>query len=246
MSIAISRTRCSVALALVLGLALPATSSAWAAAANDGVEAGTVRVSGNATISAPADMVTLQIAVVTEYLSSQEAVSTNRRRSNAALTALRTALGDEAELETLGFSLNPQYDYNNKSAGNTRTLRGYLARNVLQVRTSQIERIGEAIDAAATAGSNEIQSLVFGLRDPKPLRMRALGVATRNARQKADAIAKALDVEVGRIRSVEEGQVGVFPERARMQSFASDKATPIEPGGVDVSAQVTLTVELAT
>lgn len=238
-------TRCVVAMALIFGLALPATSSAWAAPATDTAQAGTVRVSGSASISAPADMVTLQIAVVTEYLSSQEAVSTNRKRSNAALEVLRKALGDEAELETLGFTLNPQYDYGKVSGGNTRRLRGYEARNVLQLRTSQIERIGEAIDAAATAGSNEIQSLVFGVREPEPLRMRALAAATRNARQKADAIAKALDIDVARIRSVEEGHVGVYPERARMQAFASDKATPIEPGAVDVSAQVTLTVDLA-
>lgn len=227
----------------VLGLALlwPLTSQAGS---TGGQEAGRLRVSGEASASAPADVVTLQIAVVTEHRSSQQAVDENSRRSNAALEALRRELGKEAEIETLGFSLNPQYD-RARTSGDRPVLRGYRARNVVQVRTSQLEKIGRAIDAAAEAGSNEIQSLQFGVRDPLPLRMQALADATRNAREKAAAIASALDVEVAGVVSVEEGNLDIHRPMMPRQRLMMEKATPIEAGEVDVTARITLTLALA-
>ncbi|MEE3329921.1 MAG: SIMPL domain-containing protein [Myxococcota bacterium] len=214
------------------------------AGSTDNQQEGRLLVSGEASASAPADVVTLQIAVVTEHKSSQQAVDENSRRSNAALEAIRSELGEEAEIETLGFSLNPQYG-RNTSSGDPPVLRGYRARNVVQVRTSQLEKIGGAIDAAAGAGSNEIQSLQFGIRDPLPLRMQALADATRNAREKAAAIASALDVEVAGVVSVEEGNVGIHRPMMQRQSLMMEKATPIEAGEVDVTARVTLTLALA-
>ena len=226
----------------VLNLILLWPLTSQAGRTND-QEAGRLLVSGEASAAAPADVVTLQIAVVTENRLSQRAVDENSRRSNAVLEAIRSELGEEAELETLGFSLNPQYG-RNTSSGDPPVLRGYRARNVVQVRTSQLEKIGGAIDAAAGAGSNEIQSLQFGVRDPLPLRMQALADATRNAREKAAAIASALDVEVAGVVSVEEGNLDIHRPMMPRQRLTMEKATPIEAGEVDVTARVTLTLAL--
>ncbi|MEZ4217175.1 MAG: SIMPL domain-containing protein [Myxococcota bacterium] len=227
----------SSAIALGLALAVPAHA--------DDAARPVIRVAGAATLTAPADVATLSVAVVTESAESAPAVEENARRSTAVIAALRKALGDAGEISTLGFSVAPQYDYGKASSGSP-ILRGYVVRNTVQVRLGAIARVGEAIDAATRAGANEVQSIVFGLRDDAPLRLRALAAAAKDARAKADAAAEALGVEVREIVSLDEGGGGVEVPRMRMQAeFAASKAsTPIEAGGVDVRAEVVLTVAI--
>jgi uncharacterized protein YggE len=205
--------------ALVTLLSLPGVAVA---------DATSVRVSGEATLSAPPDVATLRLGVVTEHASSQRSVEANAEQTQAVIGALRKLVGDAADLRTEGFSLQPQYDRGKSNA--EPTLRSYRTSNTVALRLAQLDRIGAAIDAAVGAGANQVQSLSFGLKDDRELRARAL--------------AEALGLKIRRVVSVEE--VGAFHvprpyEGVRMMEAA---ATPIEVGDVEVRASVVLAAEL--
>jgi len=202
----------------------------------------TIRVSGEGRVEASPDIVTLNVRVVTEDRRSAVAAKENAALTEAVITALRRATGAEAEIQTTGYALMPQFEYLKPSS--KRRLTGYQVRNSVVLRSTDLAGIGDAIDAAADAGANEIDSLSFGLRDDFERRLEALAVATRRARAKADAIAAALGTEVERVVSVEES--GGLPAPVRLQaSFASKASTPIEVGNLELRAQVSMQVELA-
>lgn len=239
-----SISRARRARALFAALAIAVFGSAHRAAAADEVERPVVRVSGAATVSAPADVATLSVAVVSEDRTSARAVADNATASTAVIDALRKLLGKEATISTRDYSVGPQYDYGKTSPG-APVLRGYVVRNTVLVRTAALAKIGLAIDAAAAAGANEVQSIVFGVEDDEELRLAALAGATKDARAKADEVARALGVKLGAVVSLAESGLSVEPVRMQRADFAEAKAsTPIEAGGVEFHAGVVLTVAI--
>jgi hypothetical protein len=214
------------------------------AAAGDGPEDVPVAVvSGQAQLSVAPDEARLRFAITTEDRRSQRAAARNAVKAEAVMSALKDAVGADGEVRTLGYSLSPQYQY---PQGGKRTLSGYRASNVIEVRSEALGRVGELIDAAIAAGANEVQQLSFGLKDDIAARSEALRRASLRARAKADAVASALGLEVVKVRRIEEGGVEVSPMRDRrvMSMRAEAAPTPVEPGSVDVRASVRLEVEL--
>ena len=76
------------------------------------------------------------------------------------------------------------------------------------------------------------------------MRIRALRRAAEAARAKADAIAAALELEVVRVVSVEEGASPGHPVVSARFAQARESATPIEAANVEVRAIVQLVVEV--
>jgi uncharacterized protein YggE len=205
-----------------------------------------IRVTGDAQVSARPDRVQVEIGVSTRAASSQEAAAQNARQVDAVLDAVRKAT-PAAVLKTISYSLNPNYDYH--VSGGEPTINGYSAANVVQVTLDDLDRIGSVIDAAARAGANHVQGIHFTLRDQDTLRAQALREAATRARAQAEVLAGALGLKVLRVLAVEENSPRLTPlyshpvARAVGQS-ASAAPTPVEAGALEVTADVTLTVEV--
>jgi hypothetical protein len=163
------------------------------------------------------------------------------------ITAVKREAGAGAQLTTTGYSINPDYNYPRN--GGTPTVVGYTVSNVVEVRLDDLRRIGQVIDAATQAGSNDVQGIRFALRDEDAPRSEALRGAALNARRDADALAGALGLRVVRVLFVGEESPEVMPVYPRGRVFAQAQAvaapTPVETGTIDVSASITLTVEVA-
>ena len=107
--------------------------------------------------------------------------------------------------------------------------------------------MGDAIDAAAGAGANQIHRVHFTLKDRLAAQSQALREAATKAKSQAEALASALGLQVVRVLSVTESDSIVRPYQEAM-TFRADAArseTPIQPGTIEVHATVTLTVEIA-
>ena len=227
-----------VALALFNGTALAQQDS------QDKYPRPSIRVTGEATITAKPDQAEIDIGVVTQAQTAQDAASQNAQKVEAVLAALRKAIGAGADIKTVGYSLNPNYRYPER--GGQPTITGYTASNTVQVKTGNLTEVGKIIDIATQSGANNIQALRFTLKDEQASRAQALKEAALKARTKADALASALGLRIQRVLFVEEHSQGTpVPVYARAAMEASAAQTPIEPGTIDVRATVTLTVEVA-
>ncbi len=204
-----------------------------------------IRVTGDARVTARPDRVQIDAGVSTRAATSQEAAAQNARAVEAVLAALRKAAGAGAVLKTVSYTLSPEYKYH--PGGGEPTLEGYTAANVVQVTLDDLARIGPVIDAATQAGANRVQGIQFTLRDQDGVRAQALREAALRARAEADVLAAALGLRVLRVLTVEENSPHVLPIRfdgAARSMVASAAATPVESGTLDVNAQVTLSVEV--
>lgn len=202
-----------------------------------------IRTTGEAVVMATPDRAEISVGVVTQADTSQAAVEQNAKKLEATLARLRQLLGAAADIKTISYTLSPNYRY--PKEGGEPSITGYTATNIVRVTIDDLTQVGKAIDAATQAGANRIQSLRFTLKDDRPIQAQALREAALNARRKADALASALRVQIVRILSVAESGVTAIPYREVAFARAADAAqTPIEPGTIEIRADVALTVEI--
>jgi uncharacterized protein len=205
-----------------------------------------IRVTGDARVTAKPDRVQIDIGVTTRAPLSQDAAAQNARQVDTVLAAVRKAAGPTAVLKTISYSLNPNYQYHPN--GGEPTLEGYTAVNVVQVTLDELGKIGAVIDAATQSGANHVQGIQFTLRDQDAVRAEALREAALRARAEADVLAAALGLKVLRVLTVEEQSPRVVPVRvyggAPRAMATAAPATPVEAGTLDVTADVTLSVEV--
>jgi uncharacterized protein len=238
------RLQCAALLVASLAAAAPLAAQAV------GVPAATlssIRVTGDARVSAKPDRVQIDLGVQTQAQLSQDAASANARQLDAVLAAVRKAAGPGAQIKTVSYSLSPNYQYH--SGGGEPTITGYTALNVVEVVLDELARIGDVIDAATRAGANRVQGIQWTLRDQDAVRAAALREAATRAHAEAEVLAGALNLRILRVLTVEESSPQIVPVRVHMAAAratvsAAEVPTPVEAGTLDVSANVSLTVEV--
>jgi uncharacterized protein len=183
-----------------------------------------IRVTGNAKVTVQPDRVQIDIG------------------------AVHSATGNAAVLKTIGYSLSPVYESHAASSGGEGKIVAYTAANVVQVSLDDLARIGSVLDSATQAGANQVQGIEFTLRDETVPRAAALRAAAGKARAEADVLAQALNLKVVRVLSVDDQSQRFAPmfKRAVLAGApGAAVATPLEAGTLEVSADVTLTVEVS-
>ena len=206
-----------------------------------------IRVTGDARVTAKPDRVQIDIGVTTRAPLSADAAAQNAHDVDAVLAAVRKAAGSTATLKTVSYALSPNYRYHPKEG--EPTIEGYTALNVVQVTLDDLAKTGAVIDAATKAGANRIQGIQFTLRDQDTVRAQALREAATRARAEVDVLAAALNLKVLRVLTVDENSPRIEPVRtynAAPRAMAAEAAapTPVESGTLEITADVTLSVEV--
>lgn len=203
---------------------------------------GSIRASGEATITAQPDQAQVSIGVVTQAATAEEASSQNAATTTRVLDAVKRVIKSKGELKTTGYSVMPTYKYANNTSP---TITGYEANNTVQVTIDDLSLVGKVLDTASNAGSNRITGVQFMLRDDSPVRARALAEAAAKARANGEAIANALHLHVVGVTEADSSEnAPVHPISAPMiRMSAMAVSTPIESDtAVNVHASVTVTL----
>jgi uncharacterized protein YggE len=188
-----------------------------------------ITVTGLGTVQAVPDEAELSLGVETEGTTAKEALAENSARMERLLAALRGAGVKKADTRTQEVSVYPRYEE-----------AGYTARNSVLVTIHELERAGAILELAARSGANQTSGPGLSTSNRKELEAKALTAAVRDARAKAEALAKAAGVSLGRVTAIVEGSGGV-PVPYALEARTAAKAVPIEPGTEDVQATVTIT-----
>lgn len=201
-------------------------------------------VSGHGSVQGVPDQATIALGVTTHAVAAQEAQETNASASQRIRSALG-AFGIEArDIQTQNYHFSPEYSYEDAQRG---TITGYTVNHTLLVRIEDITMIGEIIDAALTNGANNVTDLTFSIRDQRPLRREALTAAVKDAREKAETMARAMGKAIVGVVSVSENPAPLSPypmERFMVGAGAPD-ATLIEGGTLTLTADVRVEFRLA-
>jgi uncharacterized protein len=202
-------------------------------------------VQAEAQMKAAPDMATMSAGVVTTAATAQEALAQNAKRMSAMLAALKEAKIEPRDMQTSGVSLQPQYVYINNEPPK---LTGYQVTNTVDVVIRKLDGLGPVLDTLATKGASNLNGPNFSIYEPDPMMDEARTKAVQKAVKRADLYANAAGMRVKRIVSITEGgniHQAPTPYQGNMvaQSKMADD-TPIAPGRVGITANVTMTFEL--
>jgi uncharacterized protein YggE len=226
-------------------IALTAFVAIPAAAAAQEPRTPVIVTRGEGIVRAVPDRAFVTITAESRAKTPSEAQRQNAKAMEDVLARIR-ALGIPAEaIQTRQYELTEEFDY----LENRRVSRGFIARNSVEVRVDDLNRIGEVLDKTVQAGATMVGGVRFDIKKREDLEREALRLAVADARARAEAVATGAGRAVDQIMRIQEdGVVVPLPGRRvtemRMAAADASAAPPIEAGEMEIRASVTLTVSI--
>lgn len=207
----------------------------------------TLSLAVTGTASGQPDIARMSAGVNTLAATAEAALADNAK----AMTALIATLGKQgiakADIQTSGFSLNPQYRYPQQGEDPNTPPRiiGYQVSNTVSLTVRDIKKIGRTFDALTAAGATNINGPSFEIDDDAALLKEARTKALAEGQQLAEFYAKAAGKRRARLVAISEGGSPVMPvPMFKSARAAADVATPVEPGRSDVNVALNLMFSL--
>ncbi|MBY5339914.1 SIMPL domain-containing protein [Rhizobium leguminosarum bv. viciae] len=227
-------------------LALPLAAAAPAFAQEAKPREPVISVTGDGESSVAPDMAIVNLAVVKQAKTAREALDENNKAMNDVLAALKSGGIAERDLQTSGFSIQPQYNYPQPVDGQQQQpqLIGYQTINSVTVRLRDLAKLGAVIDQSVTLGINQGGEIQFTNDKPDAAIEAARKAAVADAVKRAKTLSEAAGVKLGRILEINENVPRAMPQpvyRATMMKEASDAAVPVQGGENNYNVSVTVT-----
>ena len=224
-------------LSFAIAFALLANAPALAETPTDFPSA--ISVTGEANISVPPDIASVDAGVATDAKTAREASEANNVAMGKVMAALKSANIDAKDIQTSRLSLQPQYAPNRSGPS---PIVGYRASNRVTVRIHDVTKVANVIDTLVGAGANDIGNVNFGVSQASKLLDDAREKAIADARRKAEIYAKAAGVTLGVPLSISEEGAPQPVFRGKMAlPMAAAAPTPIAQGEETLSVSVSVT-----
>lgn len=216
------------------------------------------------------DIAIFNAGVASQGKTAAAALSDNATAMARVIGQLRRAGIAEKDIQTSNLNIEPIYSDPNRDdmlAARARGERyappaeqrapeiiGYRANNSVSVRQRDLKQFGKVIDTLVEAGANQVNGPSFTMDDAEPALNEARVNAMRQARSRAELYAGASGMRVVRILSISEngGFYGPPPVMFARGAIAGAPPppppappTPIQPGELQMTANVTVLFELA-
>ncbi len=200
-------------------------------------------VSGTGRASGAPNQATISIGVQITAPTLAEATQQASANMTAVLDAIKKQGVDAKDIQTSTYNVNPITNY---KEGQTPQVTGYQVMNIVAVTVKDLAQVGAVLDAGMRAGANYLGGVSFSIADPKPLETQARTAAVKDAQQKAQTLADAAGVKLGRVLSIAEG-VSSAPPPVMYRSAMMDAAAPgpVQAGSLDVNVNVEMRFEIA-
>lgn len=194
----------------------------------------TITVSANGTVDATPDRASFDFGVTTNGATAAEALSRNSSQAQAIIDALKKAGVSSSDIQTTQVSLWPQ------TSSNGLKITGYQASNSVNV-SAPLAKSGNLVDAAVGAGANNVDGPNLDTADTTSLYNQALTQALSKSKAKAQVIADATGLTLGKVLKVNEGGQPTPIVYGAALAESARAAPPIEAGTQKIQASVTVT-----
>jgi uncharacterized protein YggE len=230
-----------LAIALLGGALLPGCQTK-VVTAPESEQLGTVTASGQGTVAATPDQAQMSFGVTRQDENAEAALEAASKVADDITAAVKKAGVADEDIQTQSVNVFPL----TTDSGGKITITGYQASLSVSVTVRDLGTLGEIITAATGAGADTINGPSFTIDQDAEYREDAIQRAVEDARRSAEAMASAAGKQVGEVLRLSASDVFAQPlPFAAAESRAADAAAvPIEPGTLDVSANVTVVFEL--
>ncbi len=194
-----------------------------------------ITVHGTGKVTLTPDMAIVVLGADAQSSSAKAAQANASALMNAVIAAVKKHGVAPADMATVNVSLGPVYDYNN----GTQKLTGYHASQSLQVKVRKLSDTGSLIDDAVAAGATQIAGVSLSVADQDAAAAQARTLAVADAKQKAEALAKAAGVTLGAPIALTETSSPIpTAVPAYAAGAAKDVALTVVPGSFEVTVDV--------
>ena len=213
--------------------------------------AGTIAIEGRGEVRAAPDMATINSGVTTQGATAREALDANTAAMSELIAALKDAGIEARDIQTSGFSVNPNYVYSDARDELGYSLppkiNGYQVSNSVTVVVRDLEELGSILDRSVTVGANTVNGVNFSVADPSELLNEARKLAFADARDKAELYAGVAEATLGDLEQISERQdfnaPQPYPMYARAE-MAGSAPVPVEAGEMSFAITVNVTWDL--
>ena len=222
-----------------------ATGFTAAATTDTGSAPRTLSISGTGVVYVKADLATVNLGVYNEDKLASRAIEDNAATMTAIIESLKKLGFKDEDMQTTSYTVNPNYNWDIKQ------VIGYQVTNMLQVKIKDLTKVGPAIDAAATAGANRVDSISFGITDQTTtdMKLQAYKAAIDDADTKSAVITSGLKIKIAGVQSVTESSYyPVIPYRNydAAASGSGKATTPILQGNLSVTVTLNIVYLIET
>jgi len=222
---------------------------------HDGMVQSTITVDGTGEVITKPDIATITFSVVEDGATVAAAQTKASERMNRALALLKEKGVEEDDIKTVGYNINPKYEYQNCPPYTACPVRdpqviGYQVSQNIEVKVRDIEKAGDVLSAVGSVGVQNISGLSFSVDDDEKFKAEAREKAIDDARAKAKILASDLGVRLVRVVSFSESGYpmpyygGAMYDKA-VSVVAPQAANVQVPSGENkITSQVNITYEI--
>ena len=205
-----------------------------------------INITGQASRSVAPNYAILTLGITSQNTNINTAKSNNDRIMSDLISRLANLGVAKKDIYTSSISINPTSDYQDGKRINT----GYNVSNHVTIKINNLDNVGKVVDAAVSAGANDINNLSFQNDVSQQLSDSLTTEANQNGRHKAEVIAAALGRTLGPVKTVSISTTETstmdsgYYRNPVMLKAALETATPVEKGSLIVSQDANITYYL--
>jgi uncharacterized protein len=200
-----------------------------------------ISVNGTGRLDVKPDTAIVTLGFQHQAQTAEEAQATANKAMADVLKAVKDQGIPDDKIKTSAFNLHAEYEYRERTAP---VLVGYRVQSTITITIQQLDKTGPVIDASIKAGANQVQNVMFTLKDVEKHKQDAIDKALEDARAKAEKSAAKLGTTVVGVRRITIGEpwagthmkdIGIY---GRGMEMASAPAMQIQPGELELQAHV--------
>lgn len=201
-----------------------------------------ISVTGSGEVECEPDLARVRVAVRSRKASAKEAAKALELKIAAVIEALtQKAKLPKDDLQTTRLSIHQD---RHKPEGKKEYVIEYVAHTEITVNVRKIDELGQVLDVAHESGIDELEGLEFDLQDQRSPKRKALALAVKDARARAETLANHAGMAVGAVLVMTDGPDYDIDRSGSMLSSSIGYAGAIATGSISVSAQAYVKFEL--
>jgi uncharacterized protein len=199
-------------------------------------------VNGEGKVTAVPDVAILSAGVEVQTATVADAQSQAAAAMDKVMAALKSSGVAAKDIQTTNFNIQKVTQWDN-----TRQIQvdmGYRVTNTVTAKIRDVSKAGAVIDAVAEAGGDltRINSIGFTVDNPAPLQAQARQKAVADAAAKAQTLAQAAGVKLGKPVYITESSYIPTPiyrdVMTKAEGASAPAVTPVSPGEMDITIDV--------
>lgn len=225
-----------------------------------GTEMSTITLTGHGEVTAVPDIASIDFTIRKEAKTAKEAQDSVAQVEKKAIDFLKSTNIDSKDFKVTNASFNPKYEYKTTntiapctpygcppSQGKS-VIVGYESYESINVKIRNTDEVGKIMQGLSSIGVENLNGPNFTIDNQDTLQANARKQAIDDAETKAQALAKDLNVRLGKITSFNES--GNYPTPIMYKTMAVDGAVAesapaqLPKGENTISSDVTITYQI--